>query len=61
MPVSLCDDCRFARSVASARGSRFILCERSLADARYPKYPRLPVLTCPGYAARRDQPHPPSP
>ena len=24
-------------------------CERSTADARYPKYPRLPVLRCDGY------------
>lgn len=35
--------------ITSARGSRFYLCERSRTDARYPRYPRLPVLTCAGY------------
>jgi GNAT superfamily N-acetyltransferase len=55
--------------VASARGSTFYLCARSRIDARFPRYPRLPVLTCAGYDhhdARRgdhrgdrgdDQPH----
>ena len=27
------------------------MCERSFAEAAYPRYPRLPVLTCEGYAA----------
>jgi GNAT superfamily N-acetyltransferase len=35
--------------ITSARGSHFFLCERSRTDARYPRYPRLPVLTCAGY------------
>lgn len=25
------------------------MCERSKSDPAYPKYPRLPVLECPGY------------
>ncbi len=29
--------------------TRFILCERSFSDARYPRYPRLPVLICSGF------------
>jgi hypothetical protein len=33
----------------SDRGSVFYLCERSLTDPAYPKYPRLPVLECAGY------------
>ena len=44
----LCDACRHARLVASRR-NRFLLCGRSLEDARYPRYPRLPVLTCEGF------------
>ena len=27
----------------------FILCELSVTDPRFPKYPRLPVLSCEGY------------
>ena len=56
--VGLCADCRFMRLIESARGSTFYLCERSAADARFPKYPRLPVLRCAGYellSADRDR------
>ena len=45
----LCATCRHARRVDSARGSRFWLCARSADDSRFVKYPRLPVLHCPGY------------
>ena len=37
------------RRIESDRGSIFYLCERSATDARFPKYPRLPVLQCVGY------------
>lgn len=30
--------------------SSFVLCQKSETDPAYPKYPRLPVLECPGYA-----------
>ena len=53
VPAGLCDGCRFRREVVSARGSRFILCERSFTDTRYPRYPRLPVLACTGYEPKR--------
>ena len=33
----------------SDRGSVFLFCLLSRSDARYPKYPRLPVLRCEGY------------
>jgi hypothetical protein len=46
--VGLCADCRFMRRMESDRGSIFYLCERSATDARFPKYPRLPVLRCAG-------------
>ena len=45
----LCDRCAFARVIESARGSRFTLCRRSETDARFPRYPALPVLECAGY------------
>ncbi len=47
--AGLCADCVHARRIESGRGSVFILCELSLTDLRFPKYPRLPVLSCEGY------------
>ena len=47
--AGLCPDCLHSRRIESARGSAFILCELSRTDPRFPKYPRLPVLTCAGY------------
>jgi hypothetical protein len=37
-----------------ARHSTFYLCQLSVTDARFPKYPRLPVVRCIGYS--RDTP-----
>jgi hypothetical protein len=53
----LCATCGFARVIESARGSRFTLCRRSETDARFPRYPALPVLECVGYekADARDE------
>jgi hypothetical protein len=48
--TGLCAKCRFARQVESARGSKFILCELSVSDPAFPKYPRLPVIECAGYS-----------
>ena len=47
--VGLCRRCAHARIVASARGSTFFLCRLSETDARFPKYPQLPVMKCSGY------------
>jgi GrpB-like predicted nucleotidyltransferase (UPF0157 family) len=49
IPAGLCTDCLHARRLESARGSVFILCNLSLSDRRFPKYPRLPILACDGY------------
>ena len=54
MRAGLCDSCRHQRIVRSGRGSVFSLCERHTAEPeRYPKYPRLPVESCPGYDEKR--------
>lgn len=45
----LCGDCRHCRRVESSRGSVFVFCELSSSDPGFPKYPRLPVLSCRGY------------
>jgi hypothetical protein len=47
--LGLCADCKFAQRIASSKGSIFLLCGLSKTDPRFPKYPRLPVLTCSGY------------
>jgi gamma-glutamylcyclotransferase (GGCT)/AIG2-like uncharacterized protein YtfP len=52
MQPSLCESCAFVREIATPRGSRFLLCELSLRDDSYPKYPSQPRLTCPGYRPR---------
>jgi hypothetical protein len=51
-PGGLCGDCIHARVITSDKGSVFILCQLSFTDASFPKYPRLPVLTCRGYVAK---------
>jgi hypothetical protein len=47
--AGLCADCIHARHIESDRQSVFILCELSLTNPRFSKYPRLPVLACEGY------------
>src|SRR5262249_31495711 len=50
---SLCSSCAYGRLIESSRQSEFLLCERSATDDAFPKYPRLPVLTCPGWEPRQ--------
>ncbi len=47
-PPGLCERCRWARVVRTPR-SVFWLCARSRDDARFERYPRLPVLRCDGF------------
>ncbi|MDQ3724257.1 MAG: hypothetical protein M3376_14600 [Actinomycetota bacterium] len=47
-PAGLCDSCRHQQVVRTKRSS-FSLCRRWKEDDRYPRYPRLPVLRCPGH------------
>jgi hypothetical protein len=47
--VGLCADCSHSKRIQSDRGSVFFLCQLALTDARFKKYPRLPVLACAGY------------
>jgi hypothetical protein len=53
MAAGLCADCVHARHIESDRSSVFLLCNLSLTDARFPKYPRLPVLSCDGYRNKK--------
>ncbi len=48
--AGLCDSCRHQQVVRNTRGSAFSLCRRSRDEPeRYPRYPRVPVLRCPGH------------
>ena len=49
----LCGTCQHARVIQTARGTTFHLCERSTTDVRFPRYPALPVLDCPGFERRK--------
>jgi hypothetical protein len=49
--AGLCASCIHARRIESARGSVFLLCAMSQKDPAFPRYPRLPVLACPGYSS----------
>jgi hypothetical protein len=48
----LCAGCRHSRQIRTSRGTVFRLCERSVIDVRYRRYPALPVLDCPGFEPR---------
>jgi hypothetical protein len=54
--VGLCATCAHARSIQSAKGSEFWLCEKSKTDPRFKKYPPLPVRACLGFV--RSEPAP---
>jgi len=51
--AGLCAECTNARRIESARSSVFFLCELSQTDPHFPKYPRLPVISCSGYAREK--------
>lgn len=46
--VGLCATCVHARLVETPR-ARYWRCALAAVDARFEKYPRLPVLRCSGY------------
>jgi hypothetical protein len=48
--AGLCESCANVKVIETRKGSRFYLCQLSEVDPRFPKYPRLPVLQCIGYA-----------
>jgi len=50
--AGLCARCVHRRLVRTRR-STFVLCGRAADDPRFVRYPRLPVLHCPGYEPGR--------
>jgi|HubBroStandDraft_2_1064218.scaffolds.fasta_scaffold69426_2 hypothetical protein len=51
-PAGLCDACSHRHVVTSGRGSVFSRCLLHDRDPRFPKYPRLPVTQCAGFARK---------
>jgi len=47
--AGLCSRCAHRREVPGRRGALYLLCRRSAQDRSYPRYPRLPVVRCPGF------------
>ncbi|HET9360705.1 MAG TPA: hypothetical protein VFO58_13225 [Vicinamibacterales bacterium] len=47
--AGLCASCLHARAVTSSKGSTFVLCQLSLGDPRFARYPPLPMIQCEGY------------
>jgi hypothetical protein len=54
-PIGLCANCQHSRKIQSDRGSLFFLCNLSATDPAFPKYPRIPVVSCPGYRPISDE------
>jgi hypothetical protein len=48
--VGLCAACRFGHAQPGARGAVFWRCRRADHDARFRRYPPLPVRECAGFA-----------
>ncbi|UGS37390.1 hypothetical protein [Capillimicrobium parvum] len=55
-PAGLCDSCRHQKLIGTTRGSVFSMCLRARTDPAFPKYPRIPVGSCPGYERRLSSP-----
>jgi uncharacterized cupin superfamily protein len=49
----LCGRCRHALLNRTRRETTYLRCGRASWDERMPRYPRLPVVECPGF--ERDQ------
>jgi hypothetical protein len=50
--LGLCASCVHRRDVTSGRGSVFVMCALSKTDPQFAKYPRLPVVACPGFRTK---------
>ena len=61
MMPSLCETCRSLRAVVTPKGSRFLLCQISVTDPNFPKYPPQPVVRCDGYQPSEAIPIEPDP
>lgn len=56
--TGLCSACVHVRRVTNRRGSVFYMCGKAAEDSRLPRYPRLPLHACLGYAPDTDGKNP---
>ena len=49
MVQTLCQNCYHGHKIVSGKGSRFLLCQLSLTDHQFAKYPPQPVVRCGGF------------
>jgi len=54
--AGLCATCTHARRNETRRGTVYVRCLLAADDPQFAKYPRLPVLSCPGYQPVRAEP-----
>jgi len=54
--AGLCQECSFAKIVVSSKEHRFYYCLLSETNSSFPKYPRLPILRCPGFEPQTASP-----
>ena len=54
----LCASCRHAIIIRNDRGSVFVQCGLARTNPAFPKYPRLPVVSCTGYVREPAGPTP---
>ncbi len=47
--AGLCASCANTRRVETKIGATIYLCRLSAKDERFPKFPPLPTLACPGF------------
>lgn len=49
VPAGLCAGCVHGRLNETRRGTAYLRCLKAQTDTRFARYPRLPVLVCPGF------------
>lgn len=52
---SLCLNCGERRLITSGTGSVFLLCNRGVRQAGWPKYPPQPVFQCPHFRGNGEE------
>jgi len=53
-PAGWCQQCVHAKVNRTKRGTAYLRCLRAAWDDRMTRYPRLPVLECPGFEPTDD-------
>lgn len=47
--IGLCASCVHVRELSTKIGATIYLCQLSVKDARFRKFPPLPMVACPGF------------